>query len=227
MPSSAAQELRASLELGGCPLCRAGAQSGRRFLDSLLFESVTDPDIRAKLNASLGFCADHHRQLLTFPGERLGVAIIEQALLKEALRRLASTPGTGRRQSVWRDWLGVQSGQAQADVCPVCREEADSAERAASVLLQHLVGELDEALRRAGGLCWPHLSRTLARCTDAAARNALIAVHEAVWGEIVADLGEFIRKRDHRFRHEKVSEAEASAIEKAIVALGGAVKRDP
>ena len=78
-------------------MCRAAAQSGRRYLDSLLFESVTDPDIRARLEASLGFCAFHHRLMLTFPGERLGVAIIEQALLKEALQRLRRGSGAARR----------------------------------------------------------------------------------------------------------------------------------
>lgn len=209
----------------GCPMCRAGGQSGRRYLDALLFESVTDPGIRAELESSLGFCDRHHRQMLTFPGERLGVAIIEQALLKEALRRLGSSPGPSRR-SGWRARLG--SGAADAsplDPCPACRQEADASDRTMSVLLQHLAGDLDQPLREAGGLCWPHLTRALARCADATTYAALVEVHEAAWGQVVSDLGEFIRKRDHRFRHETVSDAEADAIEQAMDALGG--KREP
>lgn len=224
--SSAYQELKALMAMGGCPMCRAGAQSGRRFLDSLLFESVTDPDIRAKLESSLGFCAEHHRLMLTFPGERLGVAIIEQALLKEALRRLKSGPGRGRR-SGWRGLMGSQPDEPMSsEPCPACRQEADAADRVLSVLLQHLAGDLDQPLLQAGGLCWPHLAGALARRPDAATQAALIAVHEAAWGQIVTDLGEFIRKRDHRFRHELVTDAEAAAIEEAMAALSGEPKRE-
>ncbi len=223
---SAYQELKALMSMGGCPMCRAGAQSARRFLDSLLFESVTDPDIRAKLESSLGFCAEHHRLMLTFPGERLGVAIIEQALLKEALRRLNASPGEGRR-SGWRSLLGSQQGEpVSSDPCPVCRQEADAADRVLTVLLQHLAGDLDQSLLAAGGLCWPHLTRALARRPDAATQSALIAVQGAAWDQIVTDLGEFIRKRDHRFRHELVTDAEAAAIEEAMAALSGESKRE-
>ncbi len=224
-PGSAYHDLKAMLALGGCPMCRAAAQSGRRYLDSLLFESVTDPDIRAKLEASLGFCAFHHCLMLTFPGERLGVAIIEQALLKEALQRLRRGSGAAAR-SGWRRWLGSGSPSSPPDPCPVCRTEAEAADRVLSVLLQHLAGDLDQSLRQAGGLCWPHLSQALALEPDAATQSALVAVHEAAWAEIVADLGEFIRKRDHRFRHETISDAEAAAIEKAMAALSGNVRGD-
>ena len=213
------EELKAILALGGCPMCRAGAQTGRRYLDALLFESVTDPDIRAKLMASPGFCAEHHRMLLTFPGERLGVAIIEQALLKEALQRLRASPGPGRRLSR-QGWLRPQAaGTTLTGQCPACREESESADRILSVLLQHLNDDLDQPLRLAGGLCWPHLAHALPRCADAPTQASLMAVHEAVWGQIVADLGEFIRKRDHRFRHETISDAEADAIVQAMSAL--------
>lgn len=220
LTGSAYQELKAMLALSGCPMCRAAAQSGRRFLDALLFESVTDPDIRAKLAASLGFCNRHHRQLLTFPGERLGVAIIEQALLKEALRRLAAGQGPGRR-SGWRSRLGAGAAEPAAlEPCPACSQESDAAGRVLSVLLQHLEGDLDRPLQAAGGLCWPHLRLALAR--RPAAHDALVAIHEAAWGQVIAELGEFIRKRDHRFRHETITEAEGAAIEKAMDALVGA-----
>lgn len=224
-PSAAYQELRSALTERGCPLCRAGRAAGRRYLDALLFESVNDPDIRAKLAASLGFCARHHREMLTFRGERLGVAIIERALLQEALRRLQAQTSFQKR-SPWDGWRkrprpAAAPLRAGAHACPACDEEDAAAERSLVVLLQHLAGDLDQPLQAAGGLCLPHLDQALTHCPNAETQTALVRVHEAVWSQTSADLAEFIRKHDHRFRHEPLTDAEAAAIEKVMAALSG------
>ncbi|HSN75523.1 MAG TPA: DUF6062 family protein, partial [Anaerolineae bacterium] len=90
------QELQEMLQQPGCPICHVGRNVARSQLDALLYDSVTDKDGREKLAESLGFCSAHSRDLLTFPGERLGATIIEWALLREAQRRLQrSAPAAG------------------------------------------------------------------------------------------------------------------------------------
>ena len=71
------QELREMLQKPGCPVCHVGRKVARGQIDSLLYDSVTDKDSREKLAESLGFCNLHSRELLSFPGERLGATIIE------------------------------------------------------------------------------------------------------------------------------------------------------
>ena len=96
------QELREMLQKPGCPVCHVGRKVARGQINSLLYDSVTDKDSREKLAESLGFCNLHSRELLSFPGERLGATIIEWAVLREAQRRLqrsapAGAPGIRQR----------------------------------------------------------------------------------------------------------------------------------
>ena len=203
-----------------------GTASGRRYLDALLFESVNDPDIRAKLATAFGFCGRHHREMLTFQGERLGVAIIERALLSEALTRLdrdgAALGSTTRKR--WPRWGGAETSSSAASetACPACAQEVEAEQRLMPVLLKHLEGDLDGPLREAGGLCWLHLRQALAAPpANARTRTLLVALHRQAWEELAGHLDEFIRKRDYRYSHEPVAAVEAQAIEDAMDALSG------
>ncbi len=111
--------------------------------------------------------------------------------------------------------------RAGAGGCPACNEEDAAAGRVRVVLLRHLVGDLDQPLQAAGGLCLSHLEQTLAHCPDAQTQATLVHIHEVAWGQISDHLSEFIRKHDYRFRHEPLTDAEAAAIEKAMAALSG------
>ncbi len=215
------QTLRETLVTPGCPLCRLGTASGRRYLDALLFESVNDPDIRAKLATAFGFCGRHHREMLTFQGERLGVAIIERALLSEALTRLGGDGALGnmtRRR--WPRWGGAEPpGRAASEtVCPACAQEVEAEQRLLPVLLKHLEGDLEGPLREAGGLCWLHLRQAVV-AANARTHTLLLTLHRQAWEELAGHLDEFIRKRDYRYSHEPVTAVEAMAIEDAMAVL--------
>ena len=217
------QELREMLQKPGCPVCHVGRKVARGQLDSLLYDSVTDKDSREKLAESLGFCNLHSRELLSFPGERLGATIIEWAVLREAQRRLqrsAPAGAPGIRQRLLGQTAG-ESSLAPAGPCPVCRNQTELEARSLRELLEHLVGDLDAPLRAAGGLCWPHLDLAMAAASDPRVHGSLVKLHSDVWQGLIDQMGEFIRKRDYRFSGETITDDETAALEKAIRVLTG------
>ena len=121
------QELREMLKKPGCPVCHVGRKVAHGQINSLLYDSVTDKDSREKLAKSLGFCNLHSRELLSFPGERLGATIIEWAVLREAQRRLqrsAPARAPGIRQRL-RGQTAGKASLAPAGPCPGCRNQAE------------------------------------------------------------------------------------------------------
>lgn len=226
--SASYQDILRATEQPGCPLCHIGQKTAQSYLDNLLWGSVNDPELRAELDKLLGFCGQHSRQMMTFQGERLGVAIVHHAMLKEALRRLQRA-GAPQSRSLYAR-LGLRkSGSGDdsppvlepAGECPVCAKQTEIEARALDALVENLVDDLDGPLRQAGGLCWEHLGLALQRCGDAATQARLVEVQSAVWNGLVGHLGEFIRKRDYRFQHEPITDDEADSIGQAIAALTG------
>ena len=217
------QELREMLQKPGCPVCHVGRKVAHGQIDSLLYDSVTDKDSREKLAESMGFCGLHSRELLSFKGERLGATIIEWAVLREAQRRLqrsapAAAPGIRQRL---RGQTAGESSLTPAGPCPVCRNQAELETRSLRELLEHLVGDLDEPLQAAGGLCWPHLDLAMRSVIDPAVHSSLVKLHSDVWQGLIDQMGEFIRKRDYRFSGETITDDETAAVEKAIKVLTG------
>jgi len=227
--SATYQQLQIALKKVGCPICQLGQQTGHAYLDGILWESVNDPSTREKLIGSLGFCGRHTRETLTFAGERLGVAIIQRAVLKEVARRLpaAAAPSPTILQRIQAQWR-QQPDAAQADSplnatspCPACVQQAAGEKRARQVLLEHLQQDLAEPLRKAGGLCLPHLQNALQECRQPEVAAALIELQQAAWQDLGAHLSEFIRKNDHRFQAEKITDGERAAVDRAVAALTG------
>lgn len=224
------QELQVMLEMPGCPVCHAGHKASRQLLENLLWGSVNDPETREKLDQTLGFCGQHSRDLLTFSGERLGTAIIQQAMLKEALRRLKDSAVPPQRTWLQRIQAGV--GRPDSDPidssplrskgsCPVCHHRYEQETRSIEALVENLVNDLEKPLLAAGGLCWDHLSRALAKSHDPTVYRALAALQTQIWQEVIGHLGEFIRKRDYRFSGEPISDAEGASMQRSIAILTG------
>ncbi|RIK45148.1 MAG: hypothetical protein DCC55_00405 [Chloroflexi bacterium] len=215
----------------GCPICRLGDELVYKYLAGLLYESVNDPGIRSALVQSLGFCHRHSRKLLTLPGERAGVAIVQRAVLQEALRRLptlaAAVPPTLLQRL--QDRLAInnevpgQEGSATTfqEACPACVQQAQVERRALQTLVEHLVDDLAEPLCLAGGLCLPHLEQALRVSPQLATRTLLLQLHQTLWEQLTGHLSEFIRKQDHRFRNEKISDEERAAVERSIAVMTG------
>jgi hypothetical protein len=223
------QQLQSTMAKEGCPICNLGARAGNQYLDSLLWESVNDPEIRDELTDALGLCGRHTRELFTFPGERLGTAIIQRAVLKEAMERLQGKKPQARRnllQNISHQWLKTRITATDPAVpsvnpCPACGQQSTAENRAMITLLEHLIDDLDAPLRQVGGLCWPHMQMALAYPQEAETHARLLQLHQEVWGELLADLDELIRKYDYRFKAESATERERHAVERSVTVMTG------
>jgi hypothetical protein len=228
-------DLRDALAQPGCPVCRLNAESAARFLDTLLWESVNDPERRREIRQTQGFCHEHAWRLVR-AGASLGVAIIMRDVLQDVLRTMEGAsfqelPTLSLRRA--HEALSPkQSAAATAAVvaqlepqgtCPACTSVRRMEGIYLRALLSNLLGEhgLLSAYEASDGLCLPHFRRALASVRDENVFEALMSTQRAIWGRLIAHLGEFIRKNDHRFRGEPWGD-EADAWVRGIAALAGA-----
>ncbi len=181
----------------GCPLCRLRGGTARRYLESILWESVNDRGFRARLSRCRGFCAAHVREALEVDrsqgGGPLGASILFGYMVRD---RLAELDGVGTKP-------GRGSGRALDAMragprCPVCAEvaktEATSIPRlldriadpawaeavsVAQLCLRDLLALWTTADGRRTG-AWPRVAEAqLARVTELLARLDGYAAHSA------------------------------------------------
>jgi hypothetical protein len=210
------------------------AQSADRYLDSVLWEMVTDPDARTEINRARGYCRQHG-WLLNRVGAALGVAIISHGVLDTLLKETASFPADGVPDEALKNWLrGLERGRparlterlvsrlSPKTPCPVCVQQETLERQLAETLLAHLdePGALAEVYRESDGLCLDHFRLTLTFARKAPAARTLVAAQRSIWERLHAELAEFIRKKDFRFRDELFG-SEKDAWRRALEATSG------
>ena len=228
-------DLRDAMTQPGCIVCQLKANSVDRFMDSLLWESVNDPDKRQDLRQARGFCREHAWRLAR-PGMALGVAIITRDVLQNTLRTIKDAsfqtmpPWSLRRVYEALDsrqqasaTAGLVSQLEPQTVCSACVWAEQMEDIYLRVLVSGLLGEenLLTDYESSDGLCLPHFLQALAKMRNERAFEALVHAQRVVWERLVGDLGEFIRKSDYRFQAESWGE-ERDAWLRAIAALTGA-----
>lgn len=215
----------------GCPLCRVAERWGGRFMAAILYEEVTDPHTRGRLKQSFGFCRDHAWQAADVGGTLLGMSIIYRGLLGQIDKALLqAAPGSKKG---WWQKLGPKAGEEDAAPpglsapasCPACLYLADMEDAALVAIADALPG--NERLRAGmqqpdGGLCLPHLRRGLVLASNQEAFAFLQATTHQRLQALQAEMDEFIRKYDHRFRREEWGE-EADSWQRAIRWIAGGV----
>ena len=227
-------DIQRALAEPGCAFCRLLAQSADRYLDTVLWEMVTDPDARTEINQARGYCRQHG-WLLVRVGAALGVAIISHGVLDTLLKEMASFPGENAPDEVLQGWLrGLERGRpsrlteklvsalSPKTPCPVCVQQEVLERQLAETLLAHLdePGALAEVYRQSDGLCLEHFRLTLTFARKAPATRMLVAAQRSIWERLHAELGEFIRKKDFRFKDELFG-SEKDAWRRALEAISG------
>ena len=222
-------ELLEAQGMAGCPICRLVYKVTDRYLDAILYEAVLDPDVRAKLKGSRGFCDEHVEMLRRKPGRALGIALI----YRDIIRSFAEATDAARFQgdtSPIRKLLGktqhnvrvIEKLSASVD-CPACGIGQGAADNYLDLLLAYLDDEqLYRAYAEGEGLCLPHFMHAIERADDREALRRLIEPQVVRYRRMLGDLDEFIRKRDYRFRHEKYGEEGDVWLRTMNTVVGGA-----
>jgi hypothetical protein len=148
--------LERALEGAGCALCRLREEGEDRWLWTFLWENVNDPDLRAALHASDGFCQWHWWRLNRVEREKVG-STIGFAILAEDLAPRALAP------------------PARLTRCMPCLATERSEGTYARRLARSLAAEtLRQRLAAGGALCLPHLASVLALLSDPSRTRLLL-----------------------------------------------------
>ncbi|HET8577481.1 MAG TPA: DUF6062 family protein [Methylomirabilota bacterium] len=216
----------------GCPVCRCLSADSKQYLETLLYEHVTDPDTRRRLRVSWGFCAQHARMLRETSNPAFGAAILCEDLLGVVIRRLERATGPAREgpRGV-RRWLG-RLGRPRRRVgpggltgprarCPACRETTDAEDRYLRTALAFIGNpQFESAYERSAGLCVPHLVGLLERGAGTPQAAEVVARTVPKWRALRRDLADFVGKHDYRNRT-PFTDAEATAYLRALDILSG------
>lgn len=205
--------LEALRDAKGCPLCRLGARGVERYLDSLLYESVNDPGVRAELVRARGYCTQHAHKLARM-GNAFGISILYQDQVKLVSEFLDSLPDVPSRSTDLRGWQ-------HAGRCPACRTQSECRSRYTSALIGGLAEEEMRSAYAAGsGLCVPHLLYALKETRSIETYRFLVSQARTKVHALLHDLREFYRKHDYRFSHEGFGEESDSWLRAIKLIVG-------
>lgn len=196
----------------GCPVCRLMEEASTRYLDTLLYEQVTDVGVRQKLRRARGLCNWHSWQVRQITTAALGAAIIAKDLLEEECAALAELQRPAILRRVGRLFSGQLSAQSlraylrgwlQRELCPACQVVV-AYERHALETLLNGVQEEDFArpFAASAGLCVPHMVRAAELGPSHPSLSVLVELQRGKYMQVVAELEEFCRKHDYRFARE-------------------------
>ncbi len=204
-------ELLEALAAPGCAVCRQAAASVSRYLDSVAYEMVTDVDMRRRLRASEGLCQRHGLQFLGETRDPLGLAIINQDLLRQLMEDTEEKLAPADTARGWLSrWIGparqggAGGGTVAENACPACELQAEAELRFAGALGDYLKQPVVQEAVGAADLCLPHIRMATSSTRDPQARKVLLACAERQLRSLEAELAEYVRKSDYRYRHEKL-----------------------
>jgi hypothetical protein len=174
----------------------------------------------------------HVRQLDQI-GHALGVSLIYQDIvltLVDLLKRSSPRQAVHRRGRCPLWWDRMRGKRRLLEVlapraeCPACAYRATLEAVYIETLIDHLSdSEFVARLREADPLCLAHFGHAIEGVCDGELFRILRDVQLEHWEALVAELGEFIRKNDHRFQHEPVGR-EGTAWFRALDAIAGTRK---
>jgi len=216
-------ELLEACVLTGCPVCRVGAQTVQRYLKSSFYEYVNDRDMRAKLVKSLGYCGEHVQLLLSAKiADTLGASIIYEHLVKVILREFPKDSSSGKLKELSKRIGKFVSASEGMGTCLACNQR----EKTISYTLRQMSSALNDArlqdaLEKSDGLCMKHLSQLLELVQKPEEADFLLALTRTKLEARQFEMSEVIRKNDHRFSSEGITQDEGLAWRKTMSMLAG------
>jgi hypothetical protein len=222
-------DLLDAMRRAACPLCVLLERAERKAVDLFLYDQVNDISRRDALRASRGLCPIH-TSMLAEGRSALGVAIISRDIMRAMAAELEASAPNEAALGWLRDRLGSGTGaQLAARIepqagCPMCAERPRIEAPLLIGLLHNLADPaFAQAFDQSVGLCRVHLAGAL-RAADAPNARALAQRQAAIWRRLEADLDEFIRKHDYRFKGEAI-EVERDIWRRALQITSGWYER--
>ena len=212
-------ELLEACSLTGCPVCRVGAQTVRRYLKSLFYEYVNDREMRANMVKSLGFCSEHVQLLLSHKiADALGASIIYEHLVKVILREF---PKDAQSKDLSRRISKFVSASDGLEECLACNRRDETVNYTLNQMSNALNdATLRDALEKSDGLCMAHLAQILEKVQKTIDADFLLTLTRAKLEARQTEMAEVIRKNDHHHHSsEKITEDEALAWRKSMSML--------
>ena len=194
-----------------CPICTLVQRSIERQMRAFFAEFVNDPTARAQFRKSRGFCI-HHTPLILELGDALAISILYADLAER-------THQGWRKGRKWRFIAGGNNTGGQSwSPCHACAAEMEAGVRYTEALAAGLErAEVWASVEAEERLCLDHVVGVMVRAKPAVALR--FQELEAVRMErIQAELEEFIRKNDYRFRGEAWGK-ERDAWQRALLKL--------
>lgn len=199
-------ELIEAFKLEGCPICRRIESSVRKYIESTLYENITDQPTVKNIRNAYGFC-QAHSQMLIIIGDALGSAIIYKGVLLELLNDL---------------YHENMDNFIRKKKCPVCVAAEQEIQNEVN-LFYHFYEE-DEfsfEFHKSNGLCIQHFLVVLNKFDNEILKGKLIKFHIEKIKSLIGNLDELIRKHDYRFSGEKIFPEESKSWLNAIKFMNG------
>ena len=191
-----------------CPICAMVRHAEVRTLQVFCAEGAGDELRRADIRSARGLCV-HHGAMLRDARDALAAAVTALDLMTNLLRDLDGLERAPR-------WPKPRINRPKK--CPVCTEMTRyNLAVCAGVRAWCDDAQFQTVLAQSHGICAPHL-RLLA--SQAVLPPGFIAAQRTAWERVRADVAEYIRKRDDRFRHEPDAH-EADAWRRAWFVISG------
>ncbi|MCW3100615.1 MAG: hypothetical protein JWL77_6233 [Chthonomonadaceae bacterium] len=205
-PQSAPQDDASTV----CPVCTLVQRSVERQIRAFFTEFVNDPAARTRFRQSRGFCT-HHTPLILELGDALAISILYADLAERTQDRWQ----TGRK---WRFFTGERMGGQPWSPCHACAAEMEAGERYTQALAAGLERpEVWVSVEAEERLCLDHVVGILSAAKPAAAKR-FQELEAGRLARLQAELEEFIRKNDYRFRGEAWG-TERDAWQRALLKL--------
>jgi Family of unknown function (DUF6062) len=218
--------LRKAFALGGCAICRTLRASERKGIHAFLYEGMMSPLVRGNFLDAGGFCLRHFWMAKEIEDEAWPTGGIGMAILCDDLMRLVNAglekvaaDGANSHRGLFHRRPRTVAFRPGHD-CMFCHDNAEKEQFLAEVL-EELVDEPEFARPLARhGLCARHGQMALQFWKDGVKRQELFLNLKAHATQLAAELREFIRKHDYRYR-DAAPGAEQDSVLRAIQQLVG------
>ena len=200
-----------------CPICDLNNATVNKYIDDLLYESVNDPALRKNFTNSKGLCP-FHGELLLRHGDALGIAIMHIEQIQLLLNHIKGSGNifNSMKHSDPGGWLEHSN-------CMICDIRNDSEKRHIATFIELIDDrEMRSYLDSFPGFCARHLLMVLAKLKNKEHIAFIVELHTRKYGSLIADLKEFCRKNDYRFKDEPMGQ-EAESWKKAVYIVSGKI----